>query len=138
MARIDYDVLIKKNKKIITEHDDYIDFDNGVRIMFLRLAIIIGKNKDDYWSKENTYLCNLESNTVKYPYKKYRMKYSDYGVSINSKRIDERGRYYTIIKYKDDLYEVIHGWGIDENFDLIYDKNSKIMNKLIRFMKDTI
>lgn len=138
MARIDYGVLIKKNKKIIAEHDDYIDFDNGVRVLFLRLAIIIGKNKEDHWSKENTYLRNLESDTVKYPYKKYRMKYSAYGVNINSKRIDEGGRYYTIIQYKDDLYEVIHGYGIDENFDLIYDENSKIMNKLNRFMKDVL
>lgn len=137
MAYIDYGVLIKKNKKIIAEHNDYIDFDNGVRVIFLKLAIIIGKNKEDKWSEENTYICNLESNTLKYPYTKYRMKYSAYGLDINSKRIDNNGRYYTIIKYKNDFYEVIHGYGIDKDFNLIYDKTNKIMNKLNSFIRNT-
>lgn len=137
MAYIDYGVLIKKNKKIIAEHNDYIDFDNGVRIIFLKLAIIIGKNKEDKWSEENTYICNLKSNTLKYPYTKYRMKYSAYGLDINSKRIDDNGRYYTIIKYKNDFYEVIHGYGIDKDFNLIYDKTNKIMNKLNSFIRNT-
>ena len=70
--------------------------------------------------------------------KSIEWKKNIYGIEIDSKRIDNKERYYTIIKYKNDLYEIIHGWGIDENFDLIYSKTNKLMNKLNRFMKDTI
>lgn len=134
MAYIDYGVLIKKNKQIIKEHDDMITLDNGINVGFYYLNITIGNNEDyhkDLWFRD------LESYTAKYPYEKYRMKKNIYGIKIDSKRIDNKERYYTIIKYKNDLYEVIHGWGIDENFDLIYSKTNKLMSKLNRFMRDT-
>lgn len=130
MAYIDYGVLIKKNKQIIKEHDDEI-FVNGMNIKFYYKNIIIGNNEDYH---KDLWFHDLES-YVKYPYKKYRMIKDVCGIKIDSKRIDEEDRYYTIIKYKNDLYEVIHGWGIDKNFDLIYRKTNKLMNKLNRFMK---
>lgn len=134
MAYIDYGVLIKKNKEIISNHEDMITLDNGINIRFYYLNIIIGKNKN---YNKDLWLHDLESYKTKYPYKKYRMKKDICDIKIDSKRIDEEGRYYTIIKYKNDLYEVIHGYGIDKNLDLIYSKNNKIMNKLERFMEVT-
>lgn len=131
MAYIDYGVLIKKNKKIISNHEDMITLDNGINIGFYYLNIAIGKNEDYH---KDLWLHDLESYTMKYPYEKYRMKKNIDGIEIDSKRIDKGNRYYTIIKYKNDLYEIIHGYGIDENLDLIYNKNNKIMNKLKRFM----
>ena len=132
MAYIDYGVLIKKNKKIISNHEDMITLDNGINIGFYYLNITIGKNEDYH---KDLWLNDLESYTMKYPYEKYRMKKNIDGIEIDSKRIDKGNRYYTIIKYKNDLYEIIHGYGIDENLDLIYNKNNKIMNKLKRFME---
>lgn len=32
------------------------------------------------------------------------------------------------------MYEIIRGYGIDSNFNLVYDKNSKLMSKLNRFI----
>lgn len=124
MAYKDYGVLIKKNKQITLNHNDSIVI-NNTKIRFCYKNIIIGNNE--------LYIYDLESYTVKYPYKKYRLKYNINGIEMDSKRIDEGDRYYTIIKYKNDLYEIIHGYGIDNDFNLVYNKTNKLMNKLNRF-----
>lgn len=129
MAYNDYGVLIKKNKKIVLEHNDCIKI-NGLNIRFCYRNIIVGNNKDYH---NDLWLCDLESYTNRYPYKKYRMKKEVNDIKINSKRLDDY-RYYTIISYHNDLYEIIHGYGIDCNLELVYCITNKLMNKLNRFI----
>lgn len=131
MAYNDYGVIIKKNKQIVS-NDDCIRI-NNMNVRFYYKNVIIGDSEDyhnDLWFHD------LESYVGKYPYKKYRMKKDVKNVKIDSKRLDNGDRYYTVITYGGDMYEIIHGYGIDSNFDLVHDKNNKLMNKLNRFIKD--
>lgn len=130
MAYNDYGVLIKKNKQIILDHDDCIRISN-VNVRFYYKNIIIGDNEDYH---DDLWFHDLESYTGKCPYKKYRMKKDVNGVKIDSKRIDDGDKYYTVIIHEGDMYEIIHGYGIDIDFNLVYNKNSKLMNKLNRFV----
>lgn len=130
MAYNDYGVLIKKNKQIISDHDDCIRI-NNLNVRFYYKNIIIGDSEDYH---DDLWFHDLESYTEKYPYKKYRMKKDIRDIKIDSKRLDNRDSYYTVVICGGDMYEIIHGYGIDSNFNLVYDKNSKLMSKLNRFI----
>ena len=157
MAIIDYGVIAKKNKKILTKDlftpmEDTLGFsieksECGRQIegnYFVYLGdkdFYIGIHKGTLvFFSDNKVIGNIydlyHEEGIKG--KKYSHKEIINGVEINIKRLDEGNRYYGSFSYRGDFYEFIYGYGVDTNLEYWYDKNNKAMNKAKRFYRNTI
>lgn len=153
MAMIDYGVIAKKNGKIVTkslftdmkdtmgisiEKSENGKFINGNYFVFLGdrdfyVGIYKGTITVFNDDKQIHFISDLYN-----PYwikgKKYRHKETINGIDFDIKRIDEGNRYYGRFTYNGDYYEFIYGYGVDTNIDHWYNKSTKAMNKVKRFM----
>lgn len=157
MAMIDYGVIAKKNKKIVTkslftEMKDTLGFsieksDDGRRIndnYFVYLGdrdfyVGIYKGTLAFFSDNKFigYISDLyHDDGIRG--KKYSHQETINGVEIKIRRLDEGNRYYGSFSYKGDFYEFIYGYGVDINLDYWYNKNNKAMNKAKRFYRNSI
>lgn len=155
MAIIDYGVIAKKNKEIVTK-ELFTKMENtlGFSIEKTNDGNIINGNYFIYLGDKEFYVGIYKTCIKVFSDNKcigdiYGLYHEDYirgtkyshkevinGVEFNIKRIDENNRFYGCFSYKGDFYEFIYGYGVDIDLDLWYDKNNKAMNKARRFYKN--
>lgn len=156
MAIIDYGVIGKKNKRILTK--------NLFTPMKETLGVSIeksdeGKNidgnhflylgdKDFYvaiygctisvYNKNKKIDCIYGVEDYDYTYRKFRLKKTIDGITLDIKRIDNKNRFYCRFLYKGDVYEFIYGYGVDIDIKSWYELNNKCLNKFNKFYKDVV
>lgn len=154
MSMVDYGVIAKKNGKVVTEslftnmkdtmgisiekaeNGRFIDGNYFVFLgdrdfyvgIYKGTITIFNDNKQIHFIPD-LYHPDWIKGT------KYRHKETVNGVNFDIKRIDNGNRYYGKFTYKGDYYEFIYGYGVDINMDHWYNKSTKAMNKVKRFMK---
>lgn len=137
MAIIDYGVIAKKNKKIVTtelftkmedtlgfsiektDEGNYIDGnyfvylgDKEFYVGIYKTCIIAFSGNKRIGGIYGLYHDSYTKGT------KYSHKETINGVEFNIKRIDENERYYGCFSYKGDFYEFVYGYGVDIDLDL--------------------
>lgn len=129
MAVCDYGVLVKKNgviinKDLFTPMEETLGFVNKDDSLFFNKHFIYLGDADLYIGIYKNFIDVYKNKTEKviriydlnhytnYESTKYRYKTKIEGINFNIRRLDEGNRYFLRFHYKNDLYEIIYGYGV--------------------------
>lgn len=149
MAASDYGVIVKHkgkiiNKELYTSMEETLGFSNqDNELMFSKHFIYLGdadfyigvyKNFIDVYmyGKRLKRIYDLDQYTYKGT--KYRYKVNIGKAYFSIRRLDKSNRYYLRWYYRDHLYEIIYGYGVDLNLDYWYGLKPNLRRWLKEFM----
>jgi len=161
MAMVDYGAVLKKNGIVIHRDDFFMDMQEAVGFT---IDSLIDEDGYDYQINDNyfvyigdeellicvykTQLLIISNNKVIHRvfetnidsysmHDKFRLKFEVNGIKFDIKRIGNESKYYLRYWYKNNLFECIYGYGIDNNIKDWYYYSNKERRIAKEFFKDT-
>lgn len=151
MAICDYGYIVKKNRKVLKFNELFVDSiktigvnikeEDREQLIYLGdkdFCIGIYKGIITFYKdlREIDYVEDLNCIAYKYGYDTlFRYDKEVNGIKFHFKGFDGGNRYKLRFEYKNDLYEILYGYGVDLRLEWFYGLTCRTKNKVLRWMK---